>query len=102
VTNAGSEPFALYLRGRTITFDVTVVRVGGPVVWRRLEGATIPAILQVKTLAPGEDLRLAERWPQRTNGGEPVGPGDYEVRGTLPTDAREPLATPTATLRIVP
>lgn len=102
LTNTGTRPLELHLLGRTIAFDITVAREGGAVVWRRLEGAAIQGILQIRMLAPGETLELKELWRQRTDAGEPVGPGSYTLQGVLPTDAPEPLRTRAVRLRIVP
>ena len=77
------RPIELHLQGRTIVFDLTVTR-GAAVVWRRLEGESVPAILQIRMLAPGEVLELKETWDQQ------VGPGEYSVSGEIPTD-RAPL-----------
>jgi hypothetical protein len=71
-------------------------------VWRRLEGAIVPAVLQVRSLAPGEVLEFHDTWPQRTNLGAAVGPGDYLVTGVLPTDPPAELRTHAAPLRILP
>jgi hypothetical protein len=98
--NVGGRPLELSLRGRTIAFDVVVSRADGEVVWRRLEGEIIPAILRLEVLAPGRVLELRAEWDQRTNGGLSVGTGRYVVRGLLLTDA-EPWETPPAPLRIV-
>jgi hypothetical protein len=100
VTNRGSTPLTLYLKGRPIAFDVVVRRQGGGIVWRRLHGATIAMVLRVETLAPGDSLRLEEIWPQRTQAGAPVEPGDYTVTGELPTEGPEPLRSAAAPLRI--
>jgi hypothetical protein len=70
------------------------------VVWRRLAGEVIPAVVQLRTLAPGEVLELRAEWDGRPARGAPA-PGDYWVRGLLLTDGPEPLATPAAGLRIV-
>jgi hypothetical protein len=91
-TNAGSEPLVLYLTGRVPAFDITITREDGGLVWRRLHGQTIPAILQVKTLQPGERLDFVEPWDQRDQGGARVAPGRYAAQGALLTD-REPLLT---------
>jgi hypothetical protein len=99
VENRDSKPTHLYLRGRTIAFDVIVTAADGDSVWRRLEGALIPAIIQAKTLAPGETLELRARWNQRTNAGKAIVPGRYTMRGVLLTDAA-PLETPSVELRI--
>lgn len=100
--NAGAAPLELYLQGRTVAFDITVARANGAAVWRRLEGQTIPAILQVRVLTPGESLELHDQWDQRASTGEPVGPGSYTVEGALLTDSPQPLKTPAALLRILP
>lgn len=100
VENVGGQALDLYLRGRTTTFDVTVTRAGGGVVWRRLEGETIPAIVHIRALRPGERWELHATWEQRTNAGEAVTPGDYVVEGSLLTETG-PLRTPPRPLRIV-
>ena len=101
VENAAARPLDLYLRGRTIAFDLVVERADGRPIWRRLEGEMVPAIVQLRTLAPGEVLELRARWNGRTARGAPA-PGDYVVRGLLLTDGPDPLATPAAPLRILP
>lgn len=93
-TNTGSDSVTLYLRGREIAFDLIVSRADAPqtpVVWQRLRGATIPAIVQVRQLGAGESLVLEHRWDQRGDDGNPVGPGAYLVRGLLLTDDPEPM-----------
>jgi len=102
LTNTGREQLTVYLQGRPIAFDVTVRRVDGAVVWRRLEGEVVSAILAVRHLEPGATLEFKEVWRQLSNTGEAVQPGDYRVTGSLSTDAREPLQTSPALLRIVP
>lgn len=99
-SNAGKRPRELYLLGRTATFDVTITAEDGRTIWRRLQDSTVPAILQVRTLAPGEVLEARYDWDQRASGGAAVGPGRYTVRGALLTDAR-PLETPPAALRVL-
>lgn len=81
--NTASRPLGLYLLGRTPTLDVEVSRPTGDVVWRRLEGEIIPAILQVRTLAPGERIAVEAAWDQRTRAGAPVPPGEYLARARL-------------------
>jgi hypothetical protein len=101
VTNTGATAAELYLMGRSPTFDVTITRVGGRVVWRRLEGEIAQAILQHRVLSPGESLELRHEWDQRSNDGGLVGAGSYVVEGSVITDAR-PLRTAAVPLRIVP
>jgi len=103
VRNVAARPVQLHLMGRTVAFDIVVARAeDGAVVWRRLEGQAVPAILQLRTLAPDEVLELRDRWDQRTNAGARVPPGFYTVRGVVPTDEPRPLETPVARLRILP
>jgi Intracellular proteinase inhibitor len=90
----------LYLRGRDLTFDVVVSRASGGVVWQRLEGETIPAIVQLRPLAPGEKLEVETVWDQRTNRGRAVGPGEYVVEGSLLLEG-EPLRAAPKPLTIV-
>lgn len=98
--NVSGAALDLYLQGRTIAFDVVVTDEGGRVVWRRLEGEVVPAILRIETLEPGAALELEARWDQRSDAGESVAPGLYTVHGELLTEG-DPLVTPAARLRIV-
>jgi hypothetical protein len=100
--NTSRKPATAYLQGRPVAFDIIITRRDGTPVWRRLEGAIVPAVLQVRSLAPGEVLEFHDTWPQRTNLGAAVGPGDYLVTGVLPTDPPAELRTHAAPLRILP
>jgi hypothetical protein len=98
--NVAGRPLELYLRGREITFDVVVARADGEVIWRRLAGEIIPAIVQLRTLAPGEAVALRTDWDQRVAGRGRATVGDYVVRGALLTEHPEPLETAGVPLRI--
>jgi intracellular proteinase inhibitor BsuPI len=100
VQNVAQRPLDLYLRGRTITFDVLISRAVGGVVWRRLEGEIIPAIVQLRPLAPGERLEAEAVWDQRANDGKRVEPGEYVVDASLLVEG-EPLRTPQRSLTIL-
>jgi hypothetical protein len=100
VENRTSRALDLYLRGRTITFDVVVARASGEVAWQRLEDEVIPAILQLRTLAPSERIELEAVWDQRTRQGELLEPGEYAARGLLLVEG-EPLETPAVPFRVV-
>jgi intracellular proteinase inhibitor BsuPI len=102
LTNADRRAASVYLQGRPAAFDIVVTRRDGTPVWRRLEGAVVPAVLQVHSLAPGAVLKFHDNWPQRTNLGAAVEPGDYLVTGVLPTDPPAELRTRPAPLRILP
>ncbi len=97
--NVTQHAIDLYLRGRAPTLDVVVGRGDGTVVWHRLEGEIIPAIVQLRALRPGERLEVDASWDQRTNAGEAVAPGDYVVEASLLTDG-EPLRAPPRPLAI--
>lgn len=98
MANLTARPLELHLQGRTVAFDL-VVRRGKTVVWRRLENESVPAILQLRTLAPREVLELTGTWNQQDRGGRPVGAGDYTVSGSVPTDGA-PLRAGPVPLRI--
>lgn len=100
VANETSAPLDLYLRGRDIAFDIAISDSTGDAVWRRLEGEVVPAILQLKTLAPGEVLELSHDWDQKSQRGVAVEPGRYVVRGSVLTDGRSRLESAPAALEI--
>jgi hypothetical protein len=85
IGNTAARPIELHLQGRTTVFDLIVSR-GDTVVWRRLEGEAVPAILQLRMLGPGEVLELRDTWEQADRTGRQVAPGEYSVRGEVPTD----------------
>jgi hypothetical protein len=97
--NTGTRPIELYLRGRSITVDVVITR-GQDTVWHRLADEAIPAIIQLRVLAPGEVIEVPAPWNQRSGAGEPASAGDYSVRGMLLTEGRA-LETAPIPLRIV-
>ena len=101
LTNTSHQPITVYLRGRPTAFDIEVADEAGNVVWRRLAGQTVPAILGVRTLARGESLRFEESWHQRDQAGRQVPSGTYAVTGALLTDA-EPIRSTPAKVRILP
>lgn len=102
VSNTTSAPLDLYLRGRDITFDITITDSTGAEFWRRLEGETVLAIIQIKTLGPGETLELSHEWDQRTKGGRLAAAGVYGIRGSVLTDGSSSLVSNEARLVIKP
>lgn len=96
VRNRGADPRDLYLLGREPTLDVIITRANGDTVWQRLKGEVLPALLAVRTLAPGERLEVEARWDQRTQAGAAATPGAYVARGLLLTDGAPLAAGPTA------
>ena len=102
VKNPTSAPLDLYLRGREVTFDIVVTDSDGRVIWRRLQGEPIPAILQVRTLQPGEVLELDHQWDQRTTRGNQTAAGTYDVRATVLTDGSSTLESDEGSFEIRP
>jgi Intracellular proteinase inhibitor len=101
LTNRTERPLTLYLQGRPLAFDITVRREDGTVVWRRLEGQVVSAILAVRELAPAQSLTFEAAWDGRLGDGRPAPPGRYHITGSLPTDSPEGLTTTAVTLQIV-
>lgn len=98
VVNRSDREIDLYLRGRSITFDVEVARTNGEVVWRLLGDEIIPAIVHLRTLGAGERLEARAAWDQRER--SPVlEPGDYAARALLLLET-ESFQTPWQPLRI--
>ena len=82
--NNGLQPVTVELGGRPIAFDLVVHADDGTMVWRRLEGVPVEAVLVTRVLAPGEVLTFEGHWDQRDLRGRPVRAGSYRVRGVLP------------------
>jgi hypothetical protein len=102
VRNTGDRSAELYVTGRPVAFDLAITSSDGTLVWRRLKGETVTAILQILELAPGSTLDLRDEWLQRTNEGVTVEPGSYKVVGELPLDGRtKSLTSPPMTFEIV-
>lgn len=97
--NTTDRQLDVYLRGREPTVDIRVRDAASRVVWERLRDEIIPAIVQLRTLAPGEALEVRLDWDQRTNDEEPVAPGTYTIRASLLTET-EPLWSETAEITI--
>jgi len=101
LTNRATHPMSLAMQGRPPAFDITVARRDGQVVWRRLAGQVVPAILAVRTLAPAETLTFSATWDGRAADGSPSVPGRYVVTGSLPSDPPEVLTTPPEPLELL-
>jgi len=102
LTNRGRKPARIYLQGRPTVFDIIITGAEGRPVWRRLSGAVVTSILQVRVLSPGETLEFTDHWKQQNDRGELVSPGEYQVIGVLPTDPPAELRTGPARIRILP
>jgi uncharacterized protein (DUF58 family) len=103
VTNHSQTAAYLYSQGRPTAFDLVISsRADGKPVWRRLEKATITAVLQIRQLQPGEVLEFTDSWDQRDDKGRRVPAGDYCVVGILPTDPPAQLRSRPEILRIGP
>ena len=100
--NVGETALELYLRGRTIAYDILIRDGTGRVVWQRLEGEIVPGIIQLRILKPGEVLELSHEWDQRTNREELVEPGLYTAEGMVLTDGAQPFTSAPRQLVIVP
>lgn len=100
--NAGEARLELYLRGRTIAYDILIRDPTGRVVWHRLEGEIVPGIIQLRILKPREVLELSHEWDQRTNREELVEPGLYTAEGLVLTDGPQPFTSAPRQLVIIP
>lgn len=100
LVNPSDRPVPAYFLGREITFDIVVTGEDGRTVWRRLAGAVVPSILQVKTLGPGETLELQDTWRLQDAAGKPVPPGVYLIHGEIPRDDPHPRRSAVARVRV--
>jgi hypothetical protein len=101
VRNTSDRELTLYLRGRTITFDLVISTPDGTEIWRRLANEMVPAIIRIETLPPGGRLTLEDVWHQRSNESAPVTAGRYRVYGELLTDGA-PLVSQIQEIDIAP
>jgi hypothetical protein len=99
--NTSKHPVELPFSGRP-AYDFVVTRPDGMEVWSWSHGQAIQAILEFKTLKPGEALEFAAAWEQRDNEGQPVPSGTYRVQGILRLEPPEKLATEPKSLSISP
>ena len=102
LVNEADTAVEVALQGRPVAFDVTVTRPDGELVWRRLAGETVTAILQLRSVPPGESLDFQAAWDQRSAGGAPVPAGEYVVQGAIPSDPPTVLRSRPAKLKILP
>jgi hypothetical protein len=89
VKNNADRPLWLEFGDSTHAFDVAVTDLNGREVWNRslaIRGQPNYAMLRRIPIPPGQTVRFADIWDQRTNGGSRVSPGSYSVQGTLDTD----------------
>lgn len=85
VTNSGVASVTLALTGIPTAFDL-IVSTAGAEIWSRLHAATVPMVLELKVVQPGEVLQFSDEWDQRDNAGRPVPSGSYHVYGILPAE----------------
>jgi hypothetical protein len=102
LVNHAAQPATVYLQGRPTAFDVTVKNADGAVVWRRLDGQVVPAILGVQQIDPGAALSFDDVWLQQDNRGTPVPPGRYSIQAALPTDGPEPFLSAVVSIHLRP
>jgi hypothetical protein len=90
--NTSQQPVELILGGRP-PYDFVVTKQDGIEIWRWSHGQAIQAILEVRTLNPGEELEFTTEWQQLDNAGAPIRPDTYFVRGVLNSDPPQKLET---------
>lgn len=81
VTNPGPTPITLTAPSSQ-RYDFTVLK-DGAAIWRWSAGRMFLTVLTDLTIPPGETRAFTETWDQRDQSGQPVGPGEYVVVGTL-------------------
>jgi hypothetical protein len=81
--------------------DFVVIAPDGAEVWRWSTDQVIQAILEMKTLQPGEQLEYTAEWPARDKRGNLVSPRRYTLKGVLNMDPPEKLETSPRELLLV-
>jgi hypothetical protein len=100
MTNTSTQPVEVYLGGRP-AHDFVVSAQDGSEVWRWSHDQTVQAILEITTLAPGEQREFTAEWPLVDNAGTAVPAGTYLVQGILNGDPPERWETERQQLTIV-
>lgn len=83
VKNTGDTSVDLYLRGREVTVDLVVTSAAGVRVFHLLADAIVPAVVQIRTLGPREQIEHAVTWSARDATGRPLEPGRYTIQASL-------------------
>ncbi|MCD6452427.1 MAG: hypothetical protein J7L64_08730 [Acidobacteria bacterium] len=78
-------------------YDFVVFRGGDEVFRLSRHQACLQVITQL-ILSPGEVMEFSYNWDQYDDSGVPVSPGEYEVRGEIPTS--KPLLSGTKKIKI--
>jgi len=86
ITNTGSETLDLEIGageeyGYAGAFDFWIAPGESKILWHWNCGKAYPAILGLKSLAPGEKIAMQGTWEQIDYNSEPVAPGNYLVNG---------------------
>jgi hypothetical protein len=76
IRNTTAKPIDLYLHGRGPTLDVIVRATDGRLVWQKLTGENLRAILKIHPLRAGETLTVGGEWPAAE-------PGEFTVIGVV-------------------
>ncbi len=99
--NRGTAPARITYRSGQ-RYDFTVSRDGRAVWhWSQAAGVAFTQALVEAEVAPGERLVYREVFRGLDTSGQPLPPGAYEARGTLPITPR-PLETPPLVLTLEP
>jgi hypothetical protein len=100
--NVSGRALELYLQGREPTADVLVHTSSHELVWHRLAGLSVQAILRLEPLAPDESLTVHVTWDQRGDDGIPVPPGVYQITARVLAEGDGALSFPPAWVEILP
>lgn len=100
IRNRTPEPAHIY--GGTNSFGFVVTNERGENVWFWECGKIYTLELQSQRITPDRPLEFTGRWEQIDIKGNPVPPGDYEIRGTFGMEHPERLVTDPVAIEILP
>jgi hypothetical protein len=83
LTNVGKDTLRIRLPGQPHRQADFVVTRWSKEVWQKLRRGGWLDVAMEGLFAPGDSLVFHDLWPQRTNHGWSVGPGNYTVRGIV-------------------
>lgn len=93
VKNRSDQPVELTLSSRPAYDLIVTPHDSASTIWSWTYGKFIQRITERRILQAGEELEFTAEWDQQDNGGTPIPPGKYVVRGVVYLEPLQQLET---------